>query len=119
MKYCPISIAIPTRHRFDKYSNFMESLVMSVGFGVYDKYIYLHTILDAPEDFNGKKDATLEWCEWRVKQSDSYVTNFTYAHNTEKKSLAKLWNQCILESRPSWVLICNDDIEHTKKVLQS
>lgn len=89
-----ITVAFPTRHRFNHTKIFLESFYSTTA-GLNAPFIY--AIHDAPDD------------HIEVKQTANMLKDGVNVHNYTKQSLTELWNQCIIYSPTDWVLICNDD----------
>lgn len=87
------SVAVPTRHRQSRVERFVESFLQTTPEDNQPELLFIH---DAPEDFGSVNYTS------RLKNTSTLVFS-------EKSSLARLWNQCIIKSNKEWVLVCNDD----------
>ena len=101
-EFLPLTIAVPTRHRTRELQTFFSSFYnnLPANRGRLDFLV----IDDAPEI---QPEETKTFLHGLIESYDDI--NIRYIHNKEKSSLAKMWNQSLVESKTYWTLICNDD----------
>jgi glycosyltransferase involved in cell wall biosynthesis len=90
---------VPTRHRLKKLTTFIESISNTTK----KTEVEILAILDNPNE----GDESLEYLK-NLATKEEY-SNVRFIENKYKSGLSKLWNQCIIESKTDWILLCNDD----------
>jgi len=95
-----ISVAVPTRHRSEVISKFVETLDKNTNDGIAGvNRPHLTILYDAPEP------PKLSRPVYEYKHSLQEITLF------DKHGLCGLYNKAIIHSPTDWVMLCNDDIE--------